>query len=58
MATSLPRAGTLRRIEAGGYLTRRNHLIEFKEGWWYIYDEQGRVYARARQVQELRRRYA
>jgi hypothetical protein len=54
----LPKPGTLRRIEAGGYLTRYNHLIERKDGWWYIYDNQGRVYDKAKQVNDLRRKYA
>lgn len=53
-----PRQGALRRIEAGAYLTRHNHLIERKDGWWYIYDDQGRLYDRAKQVQDLRSKYA
>ena len=54
----LPKPGTLRRVEAGVYLTHHNHLIELKDGWWYIYDDKGRLYDRAKQVQELRKKYA
>ena len=55
---TLPKPGTLRRVEAGAYITHKNHLIELKEGWWYIYDGKGRVYDKSKQVQDLRRRYA
>lgn len=57
MNTRKIRPGTLRRDGQHGYITHKGHTLKKQEGQWFIHDERGHVYAKHKELRELRNRY-